>query len=253
MTSDDYKYPYIYEQYEKNGTGRFLEEMSPGVSGNGNLEKKSYQSKDMFDTVFKLVTCLDANYDTNYNFVNIQEQNVGLLDTDVYDVNNDVLLKLHRTSNVIDDGISYKVKNGITSDEAITGSILGLGKTFYRSNLQNKLMKQLKTAFNRIQVQWSVDSGYKVLITDIAGNGRLVFNGGDINKDLCSYFKYDKRSRITEMGTVGFSNVTLQELLDFTMDPDYPYVGAIKTRNCKVVSQYEYDLENHGYSLGKIM
>ena len=26
---------YIYEQYEKNGTGRFLEEMSPGVSGNG--------------------------------------------------------------------------------------------------------------------------------------------------------------------------------------------------------------------------
>lgn len=252
MTSDDYKYPYIYEQYEKNGTGRFLEEMSPGVSGNGNLEKKSYQSKDMFDTVFKLVTCLDANYDTNYNFVNIQEQNVGLLDTDVYDVNNDVLLKLHRTSNVIDDGISYKVKNGITSDEAITGSILGLGKTFYRSNLQNKLMKQLKTAFNRIQVQWSVDSGYKVLITDIAGNGRLVFNGGDINKDLCSYFKYDKRSRITEMGTVGFSNVTLQELLDFTMDPDYPYVGAIKTRNCKVVSQYEYDLENHGYSLGRL-
>lgn len=176
----------------------------------------------MFDTIFKLVTCLDANYDTNYNFVNIQEQNVGLLDTNVYDVNNDVLLKLHRTSNVIDDGISYKVKNGITSDETITGSILGLGKTFYRSNLQNKLMKQLKTAFNRIQVQWSVDSGYKVLITDIAGNGRLVFNGGDINKDLCSYFKYDKRSRIAEMGTVGFSNVTLQELLDFTMDPDYP-------------------------------
>mgnify|MGYP006924817543 CR=1 FL=1 len=61
-------------------------------------------------------------------------------------------------------------------------------------------MKQLKTAFNRIQVQWSVDSGYKVLITDIAGNGRLVFNGGDINKDLCSYFKYDKRSRIAENG-----------------------------------------------------
>lgn len=71
-------------------------------------------------------------------------------------------------------------------------------------------------------MQWSVDSGYKVLITDIAGNGRLVFNGGDINKDLCSYFKYDKRSRIAEMGTVGFSNVTLQELLDFTMTRTIP-------------------------------
>lgn len=248
---EDYKYPYIYEKYETSGASRFVLEMSPGIYGNENLEVKKYQDVDMFDSIIHSITRLDANYNTDYNTIKISDQTIKLMDINMYDSNKNRLAKTHKSS-LSDTDISYKIKNGIMSNAEIANNTLGIGNTFYKISDSTKMIEQFKIAFNRIQIHWGINDDYKILITDVSGNGRLVFQGKNISMDLCVYFKYDKRNRMVEMGTVSFQDVTWQEILNLTMDPTYPYNGAVKVRECNVLAEYQYDLEAHGYSLGRL-
>lgn len=251
ITNMDYKYPYTYCEYETGGLLRLERMCQPGADGFKNKEDVYFHDSDTYDKIIKGFTPFDADYDSSVGTENINGQTIELYDRRAFQYNGTDFLMSFNSSMNEQEIIMSKINSKIEKDTVFSQNLVVNSDSYYQNiNLNDKMTSRYNCAYNRIQVYWGVDTGYNIQINDAAGRARIILHDAEISKKMCTYFKYDRRSRITEMGRVTFAKgITFEKILERVLDPEFPYEKSQESTYIKI-ADYEYDLEGYGYSLG---
>lgn len=249
---NDYKYPYYYYEYETGGYLRPILEMQPGANGFLNKEQYTYHDDNTFDSYAKDFKPLDTDYGSVRSISN-DDAATELTKCRLFDTENILGESLNSTTQT-GENLTYKINYSLISNQLSGAAYPAIGTTYYQAvHPLEKAMSRYSMAYNRISIDWGADRGYRILVSDSAGNGRFILQDFSISAKLVNYFKYDKRNRLIESGYVEISDsVTWDNLLAFANNMEYPRNDSAGITVHQMLVTYEYDMEGYGYSLGRL-
>lgn len=249
LAVEDYKYPYYYYEHEENGNLRPLKQIQPGK--NGYMYQEEYTTHD--DETYTLYASqfdpLEVDY-TATKSSNLSSLNYYHLVDSTPKIHGEAILTQENPRQML----QYRILNGLRVSPLPGVHKVGIGTTYYQPERPlEPMLQRYSVGYNRINVDWGTDRGERILITDIAGNGRIAFNGSSIEESNAVYYKYDHRNRIIELGQISFANtVTWEELLTYTLNSEFPNGKETGVTNYVPKIKFEYDTSNHGFSAGRL-
>lgn len=247
ISDNDYEFPYYYYEYETGGRRRLKCTMQPGADGSSFAESFNYQNTDTYETYAKAFNPIHINYGSSTDKIDIGEQGGGISQYSMFDQDSNVYGNSLRTTLNPGSLLDYKIRSGIVGGRVPDMKILG--QTYYQAGSSSDVFSgNYQGFFNRVEVTWGKDYGYKILLKDVSGNGRLILNGLRIDKDsVFTYFKYDKRNRLIASGSLTSTRgYSISDLLTSIENPSFPDFGTSPSNT------FEYDIPECGFSLGKL-